>query len=139
MPNKNWSIRMALGFPGNIKIQYFAKRWAERSELLPGAETVETILTNRDESLQDTVDAIKNGLFILPDPARLSPSDLALHQEFEYHLKMLIRERSEDENGKTVYQFKKKVPNHFGMALNSLRLAYEGAGGPDGAALPIWG
>lgn len=139
LPNKNWSIRMALGFPGNIKIQYFAKRWAERSELLPGAQDVETILTNRDESLQDTVDALKNGLFVLPDPARLSPSDLELHQEFEYHLKMLIRERSEDENGKTIYSFKKKVPNHFGMALNSLRLAYEGEGGPAGAALPIWG
>ncbi|MBE7439111.1 MAG: phage terminase large subunit family protein [Spirochaetales bacterium] len=126
MPNKNWAIRMALNFPEVVKIQYFARKFAERTETLPGAEDVDTILTNRDDSLQETVDAIRNGLFVFPDPERLSPSDAALFAEFEYHLKMLIRERGEDENGKPLYQFKKRVANHFGMALNSLRLAYEG-------------
>lgn len=71
------------------------------------------------------MDAIKNGLFVFPDPKKLSGSDLKLYEEFKFHLTMLIRERTEDENGKTLWKFKKKVENHFGMALNSLRLAVE--------------
>lgn len=126
MPNRNWSLRMALEFPDVLKIQFFTKKYSEKEEKVLGEEAVEVITVNRDESLQDLIDCIKRGVFIFPNPDRLDGADLALYEEFEYHLTMLIKERKEDEYGKTVYQFKKKVPNHFGMALNSLRLSATG-------------
>ncbi|WP_016759394.1 phage terminase large subunit family protein [Leptospira weilii] len=128
MPNKNWSVRTAKYFSEYIRIQYFAKKFSLKAEPLvtvDDEEGIEVVNVNRDESLQDTVDAIKNGLFLFPDKRRLDGADLALAEELDLHLKMLIRERGEDENGKPKYGFKKKVPNHFGMALNSLRLAFE--------------
>lgn len=126
MPNKNWSVRLAKTFPENIRIQYFAKRFSLKPEpMISDDDGIEVVNVNRDESLQETIDKLKDGFFILPDKSRLVGPDLALAEEFDYHLKMLIRERGEDENGKPKYSFKKKVPNHFGMALNSLRLAFE--------------
>ena len=139
MPNKNWALKTALRFPDRIGIQYFAKLFAYRSESTPpsGIDAtvhslsdesdgqVPVLKVNRDDSLQDTVDAIKNGLFIFPAKARLDSTQLKLLEEFEYHLTMLVRERTEDGNGKPLYRFKKKVPNHYGMALNSLRLAVQ--------------
>ncbi|ULH29047.1 phage terminase large subunit family protein [Leptospira weilii] len=128
MPNKNWSVRTARRYSDYIRIQYFSKRFSTKDESLVSedeSEGIQVVNVNRDESLQDTVDAIKNGLFIFPDKARLSGYDLELVEELDLHLKMLIKERGEDENGKPKYSFKKKVANHFGMALNSLRLAFE--------------
>ncbi|TGM88520.1 phage terminase large subunit family protein [Leptospira licerasiae] len=134
MPNRNWSLRMALRYPENLRIQYFTKKFRENSEDVPGEEEIGVVNVNRDDSLQDTVDAIKSGLFIFPNPNLLSATELAAYEEFKFHLTMLIREKGEDENGKPLWSFKKKVPNHYGMALNSLRIAYEtsGVGGGSG-------
>ncbi|WP_061219430.1 phage terminase large subunit family protein [Leptospira weilii] len=128
MPNKNWSVRTARRYSDYIRIQYFSKRFSTQDESLVSedeSEGIQVVNVNRDESLQDTVDAIKNGLFLFPDKSRLSGYDLELAEELDLHLKMLIKERGEDDNGKPKYSFKKKVANHFGMALNSLRLAFE--------------
>lgn len=128
MPNKNWSVRTAKRYNGYIRIQYFSKRFSMSDESVVSTdenEGIEVVNINRDESLQETVDALKSGKFLLPDKTRLSGYDLKLAEELDLHLKMLIKERGEDENGKPRYSFKKKVANHFGMALNSLRLAYE--------------
>ncbi|WP_017852012.1 phage terminase large subunit family protein [Leptospira interrogans serovar Szwajizak] len=128
MPNKSWSVRTAQKFPDFIRIQYFAKKYSTTSEGIVSEDEndgIEVVNVNRDESLQDTVDAIKNGMFLFPDKRLLSGADLALAEELDFHLTMLVRERGEDENGKPKYSFKKKVQNHFGMALNSLRLAFE--------------
>ncbi|AKH77074.1 phage terminase large subunit GpA-like protein [Leptospira interrogans serovar Grippotyphosa str. 2006006986] len=134
MPNRNWALRMALRFQENLKIQYFKKRFQEKEEDVLGQDTVDVIHTNRDDSLEDTVDAIKKGLFIFPSPNLLSTSELADYEEFKSHLRMLIREKGEDENGKVIFHFKKKVPNHYGMALNSLRIAYETSGTGSGGS-----
>ncbi|EMO69879.1 phage terminase large subunit family protein [Leptospira santarosai] len=128
MPNKNWSVRTAQRYSDFIRIQYFSKRFSTKDESIVSedeSEGIQVVNVNRDESLQDTVDAIKNGKFLFPDKTRLSGSDLELAEELDLHLKMLIKERGEDENGKPKHAFKKRVPNHFGMALNSLRLAFE--------------
>ncbi|AVQ10726.1 Phage terminase large subunit GpA-like protein [Leptospira santarosai] len=128
MPNKNWSVRTAQRYSDFIRIQYFSKRFSTKDESIVSedeSEGIQVVNVNRDESLQDTVDAIKNGKFLFPDKTRLSGSDLELAEELDLHLKMLIKERGEDENGKPKHAFKKKVANHFGMALNSLRLAFE--------------
>ncbi|MGJ4785658.1 phage terminase large subunit family protein [Leptospira interrogans] len=128
LPNKAWSVRTAQKFRDFIRIQYFAKKYSTTSEEIVSEdenEGIEVVNVNRDESLQDTVDAIKAGMFLFPDKRQLSGPDLTLAEELDFHLTMLVRERGEDENGKPKYSFKKKVPNHFGMALNSLRLAYK--------------
>ncbi|WP_061230457.1 phage terminase large subunit family protein [Leptospira interrogans] len=134
MLNRNWALRMALRFQENLKIQYFKKRFQEKEEDVLGQDTVDVIHTNRDDSLEDTVDAIKKGLFIFPSPNLLSTSELADYEEFKSHLRMLIREKGEDENGKVIFHFKKKVPNHYGMALNSLRISYETSGTGSGGS-----
>lgn len=127
MPNKSWSVKTAKLFPENIRIQYFSKKFSMKDETLPTADEldIEVLNVNRDDSLEDTVEAIKAGLFILPDKARLTGPDLELAEELDLHLKMLVKERKEDDNGKPQYSYKKRVPNHYGMALNSLRLAFE--------------
>ncbi|EKT88093.1 phage terminase large subunit family protein [Leptospira santarosai] len=128
MPSKNWSVRTAKRYSDFIRIQYFSKRFSTKDESIVSedeSEGIQVVNVNRDESLQDTVDAIKNGKFLFPDKTRLSGYDLELAEELDLHLKMLIKERGEDENGKPKHSFKKKVANHFGMSLNSLRLAYE--------------
>lgn len=132
MPNKSWSLKRALRFPDNVRIQYFTKRFRESEELIPGfPEGIDVVAVNRDESLEATIDDIKRGRFIFPQKAGLAPPDLALLEEFEIHLKNLIRVRGEDENGKPIFSFKKKIANHFGMALNSLRLAADLTPGTD--------
>lgn len=127
MPNKNWSIKTAKRFPENIRIQYFSKNFSKKDETLPTSDEldIEVVNVNRDDSLDDTVDALKAGFFILPDKSRLTGPDLELAEELDLHLKMLVKERKEDDNGKPKYSYKKRVPNHYGMALNSLRLAFE--------------
>ena len=123
LPNKSWSKRMALRFPDIIQIQYSsAKRFIAGDEAALDGE-VPYLNYPRDEALQDTVDALKNGFFIFPDPARLGGPDLELFQKMEFHLLNLVKERKEDEHGRPTYSFKKKVQNHFGIALTNLRLA----------------
>ncbi|WP_061239845.1 phage terminase large subunit family protein [Leptospira interrogans] len=128
LPNKSWSVKLAELFPDQLRVQYFKTNFRIVDEKLVSPDSddhIEAMQINRNESLEETIEMIKKGLFIFPDKSRHTGYALELLEEFETHLKMLIRERGEDENGKPTYSFKKRVPNHFGMALNSLRLAYD--------------
>ncbi len=146
MPNKSWAKRMALHYPEIIRVQYFAKNARETREtahtgpgfgnhndglILSMEDSVPVVSLNRDESAQDTIDWIKNGSFIFPDPKRLSPTDLIKLEEFFHHLTMLVWERTTDENGKPARRLKKGVENHYAMALNSARDAALSQGPPD--------
>jgi hypothetical protein len=44
---------------------------------------------------------------------------------FRAQCKFLVKDLVEDAKGVKRWEYKKRVPNHFGMALNSLRLADE--------------
>ena len=81
---------------------------------------------------------IKNGFFRFPDKSKLNGAELLLVEEFETHLKNLIRERSEDSYGKPVFKFKGKIENHFAMALNSLRLSFELMNESGSDSLPLF-
>ena len=50
---------------------------------------------------------------------------LQTYELFKNHLKKLIKDLKEDEKGRKWFEYKHNVANHFGMALNSLRLAIE--------------
>jgi hypothetical protein len=82
------------------------------------------VSVNRDESLDETVESLIEGRIELPDPRRLSAEDLRSYEEFRAQTKMLIKE-AEDRDGIIEYHYKKGVPNHYGMALNYMRIAAE--------------
>ena len=126
MPNKSWALNMCRRSLDDFAIQYFGPRAAEREEYVPGfPEDVRVVHLNRDESLDETVEAIKDGFFLFPSKSRMSGAKLALFEEFEIHLMNLTREQREDgRTGKVLNSYKKRVANHFGMALNSLRISF---------------
>ena len=120
MPYKNSAKDFARRFPDKVYIQYFKgdtlKRGVEGEEEL----AVKKVTTDRTESLDDTVDMLKQGDIILPDRSEHEVVETCIS-----HLKMLIKDLKEDSSGNKKYVYKGGVENHFGMALNSMRIAAE--------------
>jgi len=75
---------------------------------------------DRDDSLDEMCDEFADDLTFLRIPDVESDPLLAT---FTKHLKNLRKEESRDAKGRIVYKFKRAVENHFGMALNSARIA----------------
>jgi hypothetical protein len=118
---------LAYQFPQIVALQDFR----ESSELevvdeehLPehttNARKYRCVKVNRDESLDDMTGDVtdaKSGLLI-PDI-----EDYPVLTILADHLKNLRKERTEDKKGRAVDKYVKSVANHFGMALNSARIA----------------
>lgn len=125
MPYKTLSKNIAKAFNGRVYIQYF-----KGDTLKTGMEgeldkAVKKITVNRTESLDDTVDRILEGHIVLPSLKMSTGKALDNYNEFRKHLQFLIKEPVEKANGTLEYEYKKGVPNHYGMALNSMRIASE--------------
>ncbi len=117
MPNKSDAKRFAAAFPGRVTIQYFSGNFRQKEEPFVDNNIeaeIPAMLVDRDESLDDTVYMIKTQDLLLPKP------DIPVVEDCRRHLKNLYKEKNE-RTGKTGY--KKKVENHYGMAINSMRLA----------------
>lgn len=124
MPYKTLSKNIARAFPGRVFINYYKGDTLRTSEEGEGRFAVPRVSVNRDESLDETVESIIEGRIELPDRKRLSAEDLRNYEEFRSQVKMLIKE-AEDKDGIIEYHYKKGVPNHYGMALNYMRIAAE--------------
>lgn len=124
MPYKTLAKNIARAFPGRVFINYYKGDTLKTSEEGEGQFAVPKVSVNRDESLDETVEALAEGRIELPDPRKLSPEDTLAYEEFRAQTKMLIKE-AEDKNGVIEYHYKKNVPNHYGMALNYMRIAAE--------------
>lgn len=105
-------------------IQYFSG-----SELKEGTEgedekKVKKITVDRDESLDETTDlfACTPPLALLPKPRNTDEEKLI--NTVKSHLKKLVKEEIGEGEDKKI-RYKKNVPNHFGMAINSARMAIE--------------
>lgn len=111
------ALRKATGY-----IQYFKSTFKETTEGEDEKE-VRVIQVDRDESLDDTT-----ALFSTNPPKALlfKPRNIdeeKILEEIKRHLKKLIKEETTDANGAKKISYKKNVPNHFGMAINSARIA----------------
>ncbi len=123
MPYKTESkkvVRLLKKCPGYI--QYF-----KGTELKEGTEgeddkQVRKITVDRDESLDETTDlfACEPSLALLPKP-RTTEEEQKL-KEVRSHLLKLTKEEI-DQDGEKRIRYKKNVSNHYGMALNSARIA----------------
>lgn len=104
-------------------IQYF-----KGSDIKEGVEgeddkAVNKVTVDRDESLDETTD-----LFATSPPLALLPKPRTVREEMiiktvKTHLLKLVKEKIGEEGGDVTVRYKKNVPNHFGMALNSARIA----------------
>lgn len=124
MPYKTLAKNIARGFDGRVYINYYKGDTLKTGTEGEGQFEVPKVGVNRDESLDETVDMLREGRIILPDPKKLSPEDLVNYEQFRSQCKMLIKD-PEDKNGIVEYHYKKQVPNHFGMGLNYMRIAME--------------
>ena len=119
MPYKAFAKRIARYFSGRIAINYY--KGEELKSLTEGDVLKSTV--NREESLDNLVDAVQNKAVELPSSKRMSDLDNQEYENFKSQLKMLIKEPVEKTNGEIQYQYKKRVNNHYGMALNYMRIA----------------
>lgn len=127
MPYKTSAKNFAREFPDRVVLQYFKSSREERGdEIEPKEEDqLPVIRIGRTESLDDTTDKIRQGNVMFPNPARLNVAQLNAYENFKGQLKNLIKDLKENERGDRWFEYKKDVENHFGMALNSMRLAIE--------------
>lgn len=105
-------------------IQYFSGSELKEGTEGEGEKEVKKITVDRDESLDETTD-----LFACNPPLALLPKPLTLEEEkiintVKSHLKKLVKEEIGEGEDKKI-RYKKNVPNHFGMAINSARMAVE--------------
>lgn len=110
-------LKKAVGF-----IQYFKEKYKETTEGEDEKE-VRVIQVDRDESLDETT-----SLFAVNPPQALlfkprnTEEEKAL-DEVKRHLKKLVKEEFNGPDGRKRISYKHNVENHYGMAMNSARLA----------------
>lgn len=125
MPYKASAKRFARSFSGQVHIQYFGGDTVKTGEEGEDDQAVPKVRVDRTESLDDTTQMLRDGDFVLPSMARLDAGDARTFDTFRAHNKMLVKDVVENSAGVKKFQYKTNVPNHFGMALNSLRIATE--------------
>jgi len=127
MPYKSSAKDFAKAFPERVVLQYFKNTREEKGDELDKKEEdgLPVCRIGRTESLDDTTDKIRDKSFIFPNPAKLDVAQLQTYEIFKDHLKKLIKDLKEDDKGNRWFEYKHNVGNHFGMALNSMRLAIE--------------
>lgn len=113
------ALSKATGF-----IQYFKSRYKESTEGQDERE-VNVIQVERDDTLDETTALFKNNP---PQALLFKPRNTEEENtldEIKRHLKKLVREEVADQEGQKKIAYKTKVENHYGMAINSARIALE--------------
>lgn len=124
MPYKTESKRVVRALKTMGFIQYFKTNYKESTEGVDEKE-VRVIQVDRDESLDETT-----SLFGINPPQALlfKPRNIEEEKtldELKRHLKKLVKEEGMGADGQKRISYKKNVENHFGMAINSARLALD--------------
>lgn len=126
MPNKKTAkdeVRAAREEGCKAWIQYFSAAALKEGDEGEGEARVPKINVDRTESLDETVDELKMCAIVLADLSKLGGEDLRLQEMFRSQLKQLVKDDVQTAKGVVKWEYKKQVPNHFGMALNSARIA----------------
>lgn len=142
MPNKLPAKEIAGQYRNRVYIQYFQKEFRTSTEVYLGKYTINTVNVNRTESLDATVDALENQNIILPRPAQVQAQYLPIYGQFKSQLKELKSVVKIDKRGTSRKEYigGRNVQNHFGMALNSMRIAALELGGraPSTTIMPMF-
>ena len=125
MPYKTLSKNIANAFRGRIHIQYFKGDSLKTGLEGEGEKEVPKITVNRTEALDETVDQLLSGRIEIPSLKKANGIALENYTKFRTHLTFLIKEQVIRANGRVEYEYKHTVPNHYAMALNSMRIASE--------------
>ena len=113
------ALQKATGF-----IQYFKLNYKETTEGEDERE-VNVIQVDRDESLDETTSCFGTNP---PQALLFKPRDTKeakVLEEIKRHLKKLVKEEIIGPDGQKRISYKKNTENHYGMAINSARLALE--------------
>jgi len=108
-------------------LQYFKESQKLTTEGMYEKE-VNVVHRDRTESLDDTTGEFANHAIEIPAMKIHQGEQLVSIEEFRSHLKQLTADTIERASGVKARVYKTNVPNHFGMAANSARIAEELAG-----------
>jgi hypothetical protein len=128
MPYKTLAKNIAKTFRGKIYLHYLRERLNNPFNVgIEGEDekSLPKITVNRTESIDETVDQLLSGRIELPSLKKANGVALENYTKFRTQLTFLIKEQVVRSNGRVEYEYKHTVPNHYGMALNSMRIASE--------------
>jgi prolyl oligopeptidase PreP (S9A serine peptidase family) len=120
----------------NGYIQYFKQTFKESTEGEDEKE-VRVVQVDREESLDETTSFYSTNP---PQALLFKPRDYKEEKtldEIKRHLKKLVKEETVGPDGQKRIIYKKNTDNHFGMAINSARIALDLALGFNRASGPI--
>lgn len=124
MPYKTFAKQIAREFGGRVYINYYKGDTMKTGSEGEGSFVVPKVTVNRDESLDETIETLRDGRIVLPTAKKMEANQAQTYEDFLSQLTMLIKE-DVDKGGLTEWHYKKNVPNHYGMALNYMRIAAE--------------
>jgi len=125
MPYKTLAKRLCRRFPGYGAIQYFKGNSLKKDSEGEDEHEVPKVTHDRTESIDEMNFAMQEGFFEFPNPKVLKAGEIEVYEKFKSQVKNLEKEESFDALGMKKYTYKKKVSNHFGMALNSAFMAFQ--------------
>jgi len=122
-PLRTLARALAYASPGTTWLQDFGSEDADiqSEEAEHFGKKHLRVVVPRTESLDNTVD-----VFCAVDDADrilLPANDGSAVEQFRTQLKMLQKEQTEDARGNKVIRYRRSVPNHYGLALNSAFIA----------------
>lgn len=123
MPYKTESKRLVRALKRSGWIQYFKGTSLQEKVESENEKAVPVITVDRDDSLDNTTDMFAENppKFLLPLPR--DQKDEETLQNVHRHLRKLVKEKKVTNSGDVVISYKRNVENHYGMALNSARIA----------------
>lgn len=119
-PHTNTLRALAYRFPKLVTLQDFMTGSPLKVvEEIHQSKKYNCVKVDRDESLDEMTSDFTSDQFLrIP---HIETADVLA--TFASHLKNLTKERTVDGKGRVIDMYRKGVANHFGMALNSARLA----------------
>ena len=133
-PEARITNQFCVKHPGRAYRQRFTgPSWRITEDEL-GDDVVQEIQVDRTLSLDDTCAGIVGAgeeesrvdtRIFLPFSGRLDIAAMTDYLECRRHLTMLIKDLITDARGRKRWDYKHDVPNHYGMAINSARIAYK--------------
>jgi hypothetical protein len=123
-PYKTFSKDICRAMDNKVWLHYLRKVDDEKQSMEgQGDLSVPRIITDRTESLDNLMGYIQDDRIVLPSYKKSSDLISPYYDMFRSHCQFLIKETIVRPNGTVELAYKKNVPNHFGMALNSCSIA----------------
>jgi hypothetical protein len=125
MPYKNLAKRLCLRYKGWGAIQYFKGQALQEKTEGEGEYRVPVVMHDRTESIDEMASMFSEGFFELPNSKMLKPNEDTIYEKFKEHIKNLEKEKTINKQGYEIAVYKKNIPNHFGMSMNSAFIAFQ--------------